>query len=529
MGSDPFNPITSRQRLPKPLNGILFTTVRPVASEKPFPIEGATMEGELGKVPIPDLPGLTWADSRIVAVQDAPDDQGKSLTILHAVIPSEADQLVSNWEHTTCDIGGNKFNSITRTVILPATNYNADTPVAGSAMPVVAGGLFAGEGYIYVGKKVGDSGMSLEPVFRVEKRDYVKRCTITDFTPDAQTGKANFAITTLYYRGENVGGKSVEALFADHENIFWQTDGTGYGNTGRQLSENWWEITYRQYLNTDTEDQSSARNLRNERFFQPQALATSTFVTTDYTGETPSANATVLGTSEEVIRKGRILVVKESQQQGQPKPLKGTEMDSRTGVAFVKTNELVDITAVESTTIQADGTMVTYQEDSPCEAIKVTRQAVDPQHRYWTRMMNYEWPPVLTQIEFAIFNRKDGGSASILPRIRYKKGYNQPQVASVDQWWQLDPVEIIVPQPMIPEGVHFQCPAFSISIEPCLHPQLDFSDSSGTNDPVWVEFFDLYDFPATNVTDWPDTIVWQESVPHEGGYMVTKTTLSKPA
>ena len=47
------------------------------------------------------------------------------------------------------------------------------------------GGLFSGDGYIFAGKQVVKSGLPLEPVFRVEKRDYVRRVTLTDRQSDA--------------------------------------------------------------------------------------------------------------------------------------------------------------------------------------------------------------------------------------------------------------------------------------------------------------------------------------------------------
>lgn len=229
--------ITTEQRLSLPLNGVIYTTVRPVSTEKPLPAIGATMDSELGPA---------FAASRIISVQKSPakGEQGKQLVIRHAIIPSEADQLSSNWEFSTCDMGGTRFPSVTRTVVLLASAVAHDTPAKGSAMPHVTDDLFTSKGYILVDRQVMRSGMELEPTFRVERRNYMVKSAIKNLGVDSLNGRMLTSTTTLYYSTEIVTGATTAAeLFADSANAYWGLQATGVQRSGQQLSCEWYAIT----------------------------------------------------------------------------------------------------------------------------------------------------------------------------------------------------------------------------------------------------------------------------------------------
>lgn len=132
------SPITTKQRLQLPLNGTLYTTTRLVSPEKPLPVVGGTMEAELGSF---------YAASRVIAVDLAPN-QHDALVIQHVIIPSEAEQLLSNWEETTESIGGKEYPAIVRTVIMLASDYSSSSPAANSAMPIGSDNRFNGLGYV---------------------------------------------------------------------------------------------------------------------------------------------------------------------------------------------------------------------------------------------------------------------------------------------------------------------------------------------------------------------------------------------
>ena len=240
MSFSPHSPITTEQRLPLPLNGTVYTTVRPVATEKPLPNIGNTMAGELGSA---------WADSRVIGVNKIPSkgDQGKQLSITHARIPSITAQLASNWEYSTADIAGTRYPSVSRTFVLLAEDVAHDAPAAGSAMPFVAADIFDGKGYILVDRQIVRSGMELEPTFRVERRNYVKRATLTDNGYNEALGVNLSRTTTLYYRGETVSGVAIETLVADDKNAYWGTQvNLKISRSGEQLSDNWFAVIEQQ-------------------------------------------------------------------------------------------------------------------------------------------------------------------------------------------------------------------------------------------------------------------------------------------
>lgn len=241
-------PITTGTKLSLPLNGIIYTTTNPIPAEKDAPEIGSSMDSMLG---------ADWKDSLVIDANYVPSDGNKrELRVTHARIPREVDQLVNNWEFSTCSIGGRQFPSVQRTVILvskasyvpPTVTMDVfahDTPAIGSAMPVETGSAFTGKGYILVDRQAVKSGMQLEPVFRVERRNYIIRTTRKNIGIDPLNGKPLWSETSLYYASETVGatGKTAAELFAEPTNAFWgiQTDGTR--RSGSQLSCSWYSVT----------------------------------------------------------------------------------------------------------------------------------------------------------------------------------------------------------------------------------------------------------------------------------------------
>lgn len=148
-----------------------------------------------------------------------------------------------NWENTTADLGGRKFDAVQRTYVTPRADYVPGTPAAGAAMPNVPAGLFSG--YILVGKEQTRIGEQvLDSLYVAEVRTYIKRSTITQLGVDTLNGEALSSTTTLYYATEIVsGGLSIEALFAAPSNAFWGLLADGTQRVGEQLSDHWYAVT----------------------------------------------------------------------------------------------------------------------------------------------------------------------------------------------------------------------------------------------------------------------------------------------
>ena len=245
MSATPSSPTTTRRRLAAPYNGVLYVTTRTASPEKPLPAIGSTMAAELGSA---------WADSIVVAVEELPQEGSgrKAVQITHARIPSVEEQISAthNWEHSTADIGGRKFSSVAITVIQRSSAYSETLPAIGSAMPDLDPGQnpsqFAESAYLLADRQCVLSGTDLEPVFRVEVRNYVKRAALIDHDFDESFGGDLKTEEKLYYRGELVSGTAVEDLFTNGGG-YWGLHG-GIARSGKQLSENWFSVVERQVV-----------------------------------------------------------------------------------------------------------------------------------------------------------------------------------------------------------------------------------------------------------------------------------------
>lgn len=268
MSYDAYHPNTTETVLSLPLNGSIFTTRRKVSSEKATPVLGASAATELGPV---------WADSVIVGASVVPDSSHETQNIIHARIPSEEAQLATNWEYSTCSLGGQRYPSIQRTVILPASAVARDTPARGSAMPTEAGSIFAGQSYILVDRAVARSGMQLEPHFRVERRNYVQRSTMRNLGVDSLNGKTLSARSDLRHALEVIdAGRTMQALAELPNDPYWGIQADGTQRTYNQLSCGWYSVETSQIVGGTYAlgVVDCGRYFSNDPFYWPPVLET---------------------------------------------------------------------------------------------------------------------------------------------------------------------------------------------------------------------------------------------------------------
>lgn len=259
MSYDAYRPRTTSQKLSLPLNGTIFTTTREVAAEKGLPLVG-TSGAQIGPA---------FADTVVIESTEVPNADGtkKVQTLIHARIPTEAEQLSSNWEWASCSIGGQRFAGVTRTVICPASEFSVTDPEPASPMPISAevddvpgsDHVFSGQYYVLTGRRASRAGMQLEPVFRVEVREYVRRVTMVNVGIDSLSGKPLFEFTTLYHASETVPGTSAPlpvahsevtaaALFSDAGNPWWGIQENGVENSAQQVSAEWYAMVSAQVI-----------------------------------------------------------------------------------------------------------------------------------------------------------------------------------------------------------------------------------------------------------------------------------------
>jgi hypothetical protein len=279
---DSFRPITIEQRLTLPLNGTIYTTTRVVAAEKGAPKLGETMVNELGS---------TWTDSLVVATSHVPDSAKRQLTITHARISTEAEQLASNWEWQEVSTSVGQLKGVARTFIYLTSAFSQSSPALGSSMPIYAGStvpvsavtanFIAGDGYVLFSRDVASSGTQLEPVFRVERRVYIKRKIVRSIGVDSTNGKPLYATVELRHRDEVQSGTpptavTYGALLADPANAFWGVQADGTQRTARPATDEWIEITTEQLVSgtfvSDVVTLQTYNTIQN--FYWPPVLAT---------------------------------------------------------------------------------------------------------------------------------------------------------------------------------------------------------------------------------------------------------------
>lgn len=182
-----------------------------------------------------------------------------------------------NFNFTKADIGGNKFDAVTRTYVTPRSEFNPNTPAIGDAMPDVPMGLFTG-GYVLARKeerRVGDQ--VLDSRYVAEELTYVKRCTIRDVGVDSLNGKSLRSSETLHYATEVISdGLTMSQLFDAPSNPYWGLQFDGAQKSGRQISCEWFLVESRQVVSGTLDGTTITVDTytTNDRYHWPAVLET---------------------------------------------------------------------------------------------------------------------------------------------------------------------------------------------------------------------------------------------------------------
>lgn len=205
-----------------------------------------------------------WPDHRLVHIEAA-DDQTRFYRFYYAADQLEQDD--DNWSFSQADIGGTRFDAVTRQYVIRRSEFDPDSPAMGSVMPDVPEGKFGETPYVLAERKqIQLNDKTLTNLYVVEERTYVKKIPLVRYTFDELSKRNLKRTTTLYYFNEVVSGTTTaDQLFADPTNTYWNiqivnadgdTAGAGdigdvcYGVTreGEQLSDNWYAITEQQVI-----------------------------------------------------------------------------------------------------------------------------------------------------------------------------------------------------------------------------------------------------------------------------------------
>lgn len=213
--------------------------------------------------------------------------------------------------------------------------------------------------------------------------------------------------------------------------------------------------------------------------------------------------------------------------------LAGVEFDSENGVLLPYSQQVVSA-GTAGDALDNDGNYAEVRPINPFFSIKTTRKATGlaGNSRTYQQIVNYTWPPVLIALETGLVTAQLDG-VEYTERAVYhdivKDAYSGPCLATIAESWAKDPQTLTVPDQMQPRGIEWDFIFSRGSIQPTLHAEITLIETTGNNHPKYPYQETSETFPATNFTDWPDTLVASASqVPYRGGYKLTTITIAKP-
>jgi len=286
-----------------------------------------------------------------------------------------------NFSFTQADIGPTKFDAVSRLYVTLREEFDPLVPVMGDVMPDVPRDKFTGTYVLAQRRQIPIQDETLASLFVAEEHVYVTKIPLIDIEIDRETGKAHQITTTLYYLGELVSGTAIEDLFADETNAFWDLDADGFGNVGRQLSENWFEVTQRKWINLDDIWEWSVDRRRPNKYLCPSGSVTTTTITVGNV-EGPLAEEDLPAVSEgeaiTIIKWGEITKTITVTDEGTEQTLYSSSLMSSDGKTYPVSNELVanDELLVVEGGIDDFGQVMEIQEIDGCRAAAITRQAI---------------------------------------------------------------------------------------------------------------------------------------------------------
>lgn len=183
-------------------------------------------------------PDSAFPNHRFAHAEKATDDGQKYF--FHYIAERE-EQDEYNWEFTEADIGGTKFNAVTRDYLVLREDF---TPLVsmGTIMPNTPTDVFSGTYILAERKQVRSNDPVIDSLFVIDRRVFVVRSTLSEARYDEATGRGDADTTDLYYSGESLGGTTVDALFNSPTNSFWGLQTDGAFRSGQQLSTYWFAV-----------------------------------------------------------------------------------------------------------------------------------------------------------------------------------------------------------------------------------------------------------------------------------------------
>lgn len=203
-----------------------------------------------------------WPNHRLVHVESA-DDQRQNRYYRYYYAADQLEQDNDNWSYSEADIGGTKFDAVSRDYVIRRSEFSSTVPAMGAAMPDTPTGKFSGTYVLAERKQIPLNDKILNGLYVVEQRVYVKKVPLSRLDFDEFFKTTNETKQTLYYRGETPTGASgaVEGLNSD--NVYWGMH-SGTIRTVQQLSDNWFAVTEQEVVKCPTSGEDGRLKLQDE-------------------------------------------------------------------------------------------------------------------------------------------------------------------------------------------------------------------------------------------------------------------------
>ena len=226
-----------------------------------------------------------WPDHKLTYISPS-DSQGRQKWYYAA---DRENQDCYNFTSVIANIGSSKFDAVTRVYVIPRDEYDPEELQMGVMMPDIPEGRFIDEHVLAIRDQLKIGEKELDSLYVVEKRVYIKRCSITTIETDNFFGIGGSKVDNLYYRGEVVDGDTVENHFATPNSDYWGWQDDGSQRDGKQLSENWFMISILNGI-TDEYDQYVLQYPTTTSVSFPREIISANVYFNESKGESDSTN-----------------------------------------------------------------------------------------------------------------------------------------------------------------------------------------------------------------------------------------------
>lgn len=203
-----------------------------------------------------------WPNHRLVHVEAA-DDQRQNRYYRYYYAADQLDQDNDNWSYSEADIGGTKFDAVSRDYVIRRSEFSSTVPAMGATMPDTPTGKFNGTHVLAERKQAPLNDKILNGLYVVEQRVYVKKVPLSRLDFDEFFKTTNETKQTLYYRGETPTGASGAIETLDSDNAYWGMH-SGTIRTVQQLSDNWFAVTEQEVVKCPTSGEDGRLKLQDK-------------------------------------------------------------------------------------------------------------------------------------------------------------------------------------------------------------------------------------------------------------------------